>query len=205
MDIQTLIDNNGSTVASLFNAYGIQKPVNYDTVSAAIALYRTENGNAFLKDLAANISDESDYDEIFGLGKKAKAKREERKAAGEPTGFKRFTTQVSTKLRPKPNERQANTPLPTTLDQEAKGSEIANTQQPATKLGSFIDKAVGLVNTAQDVYNAVAPGGKPMPVDEGEGEGEKKWYQKPMVLVGIGVGVLAVIAVVAMAFKSKKA
>jgi hypothetical protein len=212
MDIQSIIQENRAAVAALFADYGINHPVNYDTLSAAIALHSEPHGNAFLNDLMDRM-DENNYDEILGFGKKAKARREERKATGQKTKLGGFIQNVGAKLKGKPSNKEAAINMQSgentaPLIKEAKGSDVANDGTPATKLGGFIDTAANLVNTAQGVYNQLVP----KPVDNGDlGDGgpyvtdAKKWYQNPMILVGIGAGVLVLITVMVFAFKGKKA
>lgn len=67
MNIQALIQTQPDAIQTLFDAYGINKPVNVDTVSAAIVLYKNPEGNTFLEDLAALAADNENNYEDFTL------------------------------------------------------------------------------------------------------------------------------------------
>lgn len=86
--INQLIANHRDILAILFNDYNIQAPVNLKTVSAAIIAHSNDDGNPFLEDLSQFLANEfNNYEDILGLGKKAKDKR----GGGKLTGGKILT------------------------------------------------------------------------------------------------------------------
>lgn len=83
--INQLIADHRDILAILFNDYNIQAPVNVKTVSAAIIAHSNDDGNPFLEDLSQFLENEfNNYEDILGLGKKAKEKR----GGGKSTGGK---------------------------------------------------------------------------------------------------------------------
>lgn len=215
MDIQQIIQQYSGVVSMLFDIYGIQQPVNYDTLSAAITLYASDEGNPFLSDLLSAIDGNSyaGYDEILGLGKKGKAKRaEKREARG---GYSRvgaaFRKIGIAKNRPaqagKANrEGNVNTPTETPLTNEA---NMADEKAPQNKVTAdsvlnTIEKGIGIVGGAVGAIRGAGAGGD----DDGGGGyddgGQTPWYKKPLVIVGIALGAIAVIGLAIAAFKSGK-
>lgn len=216
MKIEQILQNYSGVVSMLFEIYGIQQPVNYDTLSAAITLYASDNGNPFLADLLSAIdgNDYDDYDELLGLGKKGKAKRaEKREARG---GFSRVGALARkvgiAKNRPaqasKMNkEAKINTPSKDPLTNE--GNQ--NDETPKNKV--TVDQVFDTVSKGADVLGGVigairgggdGGGGGNNTTNDTEYEEEKKWYQKPIVLVGIGVAVVAVVGILIAVFKGGK-
>lgn len=219
MKIEQILQNYSGVVSMLFEIYGIQQPVNYDTLSAAITLYASDNGNPFLADLLSAIDGNNydDYDEILGLGKKGKAKRAEKREArggysrlgaiARKIGIAKNRPAQASKLN---KEANINTPSETPLTNEANMAE-GNTQNKVTvdQVLDTVSKGAGVLG---GVISAIKGGGSEDPgngggYDEGSGNdggGEKKWYQKPIVLVGIGVAVVAVVGILIAVFKGGK-
>lgn len=211
MNIQYLIDNNRSEIAQMFNIYGIHTPVNYDTLSAAIALHSTPNGNPFLADLLTitpDYDDYDDYDELFGLGKKAKARRAERKANGEATGVKRLIGQVGRAFKKKDKistEQIANDATKNKVTKIADNSEVTNDGAPTTKIGGIIDTISGVVNNVKDIKDQLEPGSdiKEEAIDDTPLGSAEKWYKNPLTWVAIGGGVLVLIIGAVLLAKKK--
>lgn len=222
MDIQYLVQNYSGAIALLFQTYGINTPVNYDTLSAAITLHSTANGNAFLSDLMSVVGNGyDDYDEyeeilgkkILGLGKKGKARRQEKRAARG--GFSRIGA-IARKIgiaKNKPakgmgGEAEVNAPGSNAISDQANDNPK---DEPKNKItldgvldgaGKVAGAATGIIGAIQGITGGGGGGGS----DDGGGGGDdggndtKKAF--PWMWVGIGAGALAIIGIIIAVVKS---
>lgn len=214
MKIRNILRDHRATAQKLFAIYGIKQPVNYDTVSAAITLYSSDNGNPFLTDLINKIGSDSteDYDEILGLGKKGKARRaEKREARG---GYSRIGAIARKVGIGKNRPAQANKMSKEAVLNNQAASPITdgtenNEAPPQNKvtLNQVLDgvsKGAGVLGGIVDTIRGGGDGGGNMTTNEEEYVEEKKWYQKPIVLIGIGVGAIALVGILIAVFRGKK-
>lgn len=218
MKIQEIIQNHGASVAQLFQTYGINKPVNLKTVSSAIVVYSTPDGNVFLEDLARLAdADISSYEDLLGFGKKGKARRQEkREARGGYSRFGNVLRKVGiAKNRPpkgvKTTVEKAESPIEGAAVEAEQtptnegGAIVKGTMSTAQKLsGKDILEGVGqIASTGLDLYskykqNQGGGDGGPMPVEGGDGGGGETptgfdWKKYLPFIIGGGVLIVGIL------------
>lgn len=214
MNLSQVIQQHPGTVAMLFNTYGINHPVNRKTLSAAIALYSSDNGNPFLHDLIRSIptNDYDEYDELFGWGKKGKARRaEKREARG---GYSRVGAAIRkigiAKNRPAKGAGDGAVNLSknnAVVDSGNDNAEDKGQNMPKTKITDVLDTAGQVITGAKGIADALSGGGsggaadRADMVDTDNVQDKKKF---PWLWVGIGAGALVLVIVLTMVFKAKK-
>ena len=215
MNLSQVIKQHPGNVAMLFNTYGINQPVNRKTLSAAIALYSSANGNPFLQDLMSTLpsNDTNDYDEIFGLGKKGKQRRaEKREARGGYSRAGAILRKIGiAKNRPAKGAGGDGVNISrnnAVVDAGNENVEDKGQAMPKTKLTDVLDTAGQVITGAKGIADAISGGGSAGAADRADmgdnGGADAPQKKFPWLWVGIGAGALVLVIVLAMVFKAKK-